>query len=72
MFSSFRKKFSYSFFFMIRRSTVTIGFRCLSEKRKLLYLHVRPSWFDQNKFKSRLLANLLKLKNLINVVGVSL
>ena len=72
MFSSFPKKFSYSFVFMIRRSTVTIGFRCPSEKRKLLYLHVRPCWFDQNKFKSRLFANLLKLKNLTNMVGVSL
>ena len=57
---------------MIRRSPVTICLWYLSTKEELLHLHGRLSGFVKNKFKSRLLTNLLKLKNLVDIGGVSL
>ena len=56
---------------MTRRSPVTICFWCLSAKGELLHLHGRLSEFVKNKSKSRLLKNLLKLKNLVDIGGVS-
>ena len=59
-------------FLTIRRSPVTICLWCLSAKGKLLNLHGRLPGFVKNKLKSRLMANLLKLKNLVDIGGVSL
>ena len=59
-------------FLMIRRSPITICLWCLSAKGELLHLHSRLSGFLKNKSKSRLLTNLLKLKNLVDIGGVSL
>ena len=55
-----------------RRLPVTICLWCLSAKGYLLHLHGRLSGFVKNKSKSRLLTNLLKLKNLVDTGGVSL
>ena len=57
---------------MIHRSPVTIYLWYLSAKGELLHLHGRLSWFVKNKSKSRLLINLLKLKNSVDIGGVSL
>ena len=46
-------------FLMIHRSPVTICLYCLSVKGELLHLHGTPSGFVKNKFKPRLLTNLL-------------
>ena len=59
-------------FLMIRRSPITICLCCLSIKGELLHLHDRLSGCVKNKSKSRLLTNLLKLKNLVHISGVSL
>ena len=59
-------------FLMIRRSPVTICLWYLSTKGELLHLHGRLSWFVKNKSKSRLLTNLLKLENLVDIGEVSL
>ena len=66
------KSFLKALFLMIRRSPVTICLWYLSAKGELLHLHGRLSGFVKNKSKSRLLANLLKLKNLVDIGGVSL
>ena len=66
------KSFLKTLFLMIRRSPVTICLWCLSVKGELLHLHSRLSEFAKNKSKPRLLTNLLKLKNLIDIGGVSL
>ena len=65
------KIFLKALFLMIRRSPVTICLRYFSTKRELLHLHGRLSGFVKNKYKSRLLTNLLKLKNLVDIGGVS-
>ena len=65
------KSFLKTLFFMIRRSPVTICLWYLSTKGQLLHLHGRLSGFVKNKSKSRLLTNLLKLKNLVDIGGVS-
>ena len=57
---------------MIRRSLDTVCLWCLSAKGDLLHLHGRLCGFVKNKFKSRLLTNLFKLKNLLDIGGVSL
>ena len=57
---------------MIRRSLDTICLWCLSAKGELLHLHGRLCGFVKNKFKSRLLKNLFKLKKLLDIGGVSL
>ena len=57
---------------MIRRSPVTICLCYLSTKGELLHLHGRLPEFVKNKSKSRLLTNLLKLKNFVDIGGVSL
>ena len=59
-------------FLMIHRSPATICLWCLSTKGEFLHLHGRLSGFGKNKSKSRLLTNLLKLKNLADIGGVSL
>ena len=56
---------------MNRRSPVTICLWCLLANGELLYLHGRLSRFVNNQSKSRLLANLLNLKNLVDIGGVS-
>ena len=66
------KSFLKALFLIICRSPVTICLSCLSAKGELLHLHGRLSQFVKNKSKSRLLTNLLKLKNFIDVGGVSL
>ena len=66
------KSFLKTLFLMIRRSTVTICLWCLSAKGELQHLHGRISGFVKNKSKSRLLTNLWKLKNLVDIGGVSL
>ena len=66
------KSFLKALFLMIRRSPVTICLWYLSTKGELLHLHGRLSWFVKNKSKSRLLINLLKLKNLVDIGEVSL
>ena len=53
---------------MMRRSPVTICLWYLSAKGELLQLHGRLYGFVKNKSKSRLLTNLLKLKNLVESV----
>ena len=68
----FIKSFLKTLFLMIRISLVTIRLWYLSIKGKLLHLHARLSGFVKNKSKSRLLTNLLKLKNLVDIGGVSL
>ena len=57
---------------MICRSPITICLWYLSTKGDLLHLHGRLSGFAKNKSKSRLLTNLLKLKTLVDIGGVSL
>ena len=57
---------------MICRYHVTIYLWCLSAKGELLHLHVRLTRFAKNKSNSRLLPNLLKLKNLVDISGVKL
>ena len=57
---------------MIRRSSVTICLWYLSTKGELLHFYGRLSGFTKNKSKSRVLTNLLKLKNLVDIGGVSL
>ena len=59
------KSFLKTLFLMIHRSPVTICLWCLSAKGELLHLRGRLSGFVKNKSKSRLLTNLLKLKNLV-------
>ena len=59
------KRFLKTLFLMIRRTPVTICLWCLSAKGELLHLRGRLSGFVKNKSKSRLLTNLLKLKNLV-------
>ena len=66
------KSFLKSLFLMIRRLPVTICLWYLSTKGELLHLHGRLSGFVKNKSKSRLLTNMLKLKNLVDVGAVSL
>ena len=66
------KSFLKALFLTIRISPVTIRLWYSSTKGKLLHLHARLSGFVKNKFKSRLLTNLLKLKNLVDIGGVSL
>ena len=66
------KRFLKALFLMIRISPVNICLWYLSTKGELLHLHVRLSAFVINKSKSRLLTNLLKLKNLVDIGGVSL
>ena len=56
---------------MNRRSPVTICLWCLLANGELLYLHGRLSGFVNNQSKSRLLTNLLNLKNLIDIGRVS-
>ena len=56
---------------MICRSPVTICLCYLSAKGELLHLHGRLSGFVKNKSKSRLLTNLLKLKNFVDIGGVN-
>ena len=58
------KSFLKILFLMIRRSPVTICLWYLSTKGESLHLHGRLSVFAKKKSKSRLLTNLLKLKNL--------
>ena len=65
------KSFLKTLFLMIHRSPVTICLWCLSAKGELLHLHGRLSGFVKNKSKSRLLTNLLKLKNFVDLGGVS-
>ena len=57
---------------MVCRCHVTIYLWCLSTKGELLHLHVRLTRFAKNKSNSRLLPNLLKLKNLVDISGVKL
>ena len=57
------KSFFKRLFLIIRRSPVPICLWRLSAKGVLLHLHGRLSGFIKNKSKSRLLTNLLKLKN---------
>ena len=57
---------------MICRSPVTICLWYLSTKGELLHFHGRLSGFVKNKFKSRFLTNLVKLKNLVDIGGVDL
>ena len=52
---------------MIRRSPVTICLWCLSANGEILHLPGKLSRFVKNKSKSRLLTNLLKLKNLVDI-----
>ena len=66
------KSFLKTLFLIFRRSPVTIGLWCLSTKGELLHLHARLSEFAKNKSKPTLLTNLLKLKNLVDIGGVSL
>ena len=66
------KSFLKSLFLMIRRSPITICLWYLSTKGELLHFHGRLSGFVKNKSKSRLFTNLLKLKNLVDIGGVSL
>ena len=66
------KRFLKTLILMIRRSPVTICLSCLSAKVELLHLHGRLSGFVQNKSKSRLLINLLKLKNFVHISAVRL
>ena len=66
------KRFLKTLFLMIRRSPATICLWYLTTKGELLHLHARLSGFVKNKSKSRLLTNLLKLKNLVDIGGVSL
>ena len=66
------KSFLKALFLMIRRSPVTICLWYLSAKRELLHLDGRLSGFVKSKSKSRLLTNLLKLKNVVDIGGVSL
>ena len=56
---------------MILRSPVAICLWCLSTEGELLHLHGRLFGFVKNKCKSILLANLLKLKNVVDIGGVS-
>ena len=57
---------------MILRSPVAICLWCLSTEGQLLHLHGRLFGFVKNKCKSILLANLLKLKNVVDIGRVSL
>ena len=57
---------------MIRRSPVIMCSWCLSIKGELLHLYGTLYGFVKNKSKSRLLTNLLKLKNLVDIGGVYL
>ena len=66
------KSFLKALFLMIRRSSVTICLWYLSTKGELLHLHGSLTGFVKNKSKSRLLTNLLTLKNLVDIGGVSL
>ena len=66
------KRFLKALFLIIRRSPVTICLWYLSGKGKLLHFHGRLSGFFKNKSKSRFLTNLLKLKNFVDIDGVSL
>ena len=66
------KSFLKALFLMICRSPVTICLGYLSIKGELLHFHGRLSGFVKNKSKSRLLTNLLRLKNLVVIGGVSL
>ena len=66
------KSFLKALFLIIRRSPITISLWCLSAKGELLRLHGRLSGFLKNKSKSRLLTNLLKLKNFVDIGGVRL
>ena len=66
------KSFLKALFLMIQRSLVTICLWYLSTKVELLHMHGRLFGFVKNKCKSRLLTNLLKLKNLVDIGGVSL
>ena len=66
------KRFLKTLFLMIRRPPVTICLWYLSIKGELFHLHGRLSGFVKNKSKSRLLKNLLKLKNLVDKGGASL
>ena len=56
---------------MIFRSPVTIYLCCLSAKGELLHFYGRLSGFVKNKSKSRLLTNLLKMKNFVDIGGVN-
>ena len=66
------KIFLKALFLMIRRSPATICLWYLSTKGELLHLHGSLTGFVKNKSKSRLLTNLLTLKNLVDIGGVSL
>ena len=66
------KSFLKALFLMIHSSPVTICLWYLSLKGELLHLHGKLSWFAKNRPESRLLTNLLKLKNLVDIGGVSL
>ena len=66
------KRFLKTLFLVIRRSPTTICLWCLSAKEELVHLHGRLSGFAKNKSRSRLLKNLLKLKNVVDIGGVSL
>ena len=59
-------------FLMICRSPVNLFLRCLSVKGGLFHLNSRLSGFVKNKYKSILLTSLLKLKNVVDIGGVSL
>ena len=59
-------------FLMICRSPFAIYLGYLSTKGELLHLNGRLFGFVKNKSKSRFLKNLLKLKNLLDIGGVSL
>ena len=56
---------------MTSGSPVTICLWCVSAKGELFDLLGTLSGFVKNKSKSRLLNNVLKLKNLVDVGGIS-
>ena len=57
---------------MNRRSPVTICLWCVLASEELFHFHGRLCGFVNKQSRSRLLTNLLKLKNLEVVGGVSL
>ena len=65
------KSFFKELFLIIRRSPLIIWLWCASAEGELLHLHGRLSEFVKNKSKSRLVTNLLKLKNVLDIGGVS-
>ena len=66
------KIFLKTVFLMNRRSSVTICLWCVLANEELFHFHGRLCGFVNKQSKSRLLTNLLKLKNLEVVGGVSL